>query len=99
MSPLGFDSVLLPWSKGCGEGDCCHGASVEVHARVRSWSDRGGPRSGPNGDRGREVVVSMHVMGLFPHPVTCFFEKRPALTDSADFLQVQGWWQVGCTLP
>jgi hypothetical protein len=38
VSRPGFDAVLIPWSKGCGEGDCCHGTSVEVHARVPSSS-------------------------------------------------------------
>jgi len=39
VSRPGFDAVLIPWSKGCGEGDCCHGTSVEVHARVPPSSD------------------------------------------------------------
>lgn len=38
LSRPGFDAVLIPWLEGCGEGDCCHGTSIEVHARAPSSS-------------------------------------------------------------
>ncbi|NLD78383.1 MAG: TetR/AcrR family transcriptional regulator [Acidimicrobiales bacterium] len=40
LSCPGFGAVSISWPSGRGEGDCCHGTSVEVLAGAASSSDR-----------------------------------------------------------